>query len=86
MVDGYGSDGSPGLVTQALQSVDLPFDLVESYITSLPVKEALAVVRVSRSLIQGWSEVAELADLPLQPLVELPILQPLVIGMRPPHN
>ena len=66
VVDGYGSDGSPGLVTQALQSVDLPFDLVESYITSLPVKEALAVVGVSRSLIQGWSEVAELADLPLR--------------------
>ena len=29
VVDGYGSDGSPGLVPQALQSVDLPFDLAE---------------------------------------------------------
>ena len=66
MVDGYGSDGSPGLVPQALQSVDLPFDLAESYITSSPVQEALAVVGVPRSLIQGWSEVAELADLPLR--------------------
>lgn len=66
VVDGYGSDGSPGLVPQALQSVELPFDLAESYITSSPVQEALAVVGVPRSLIQGWSEVAELADLPLR--------------------
>ena len=66
MVDGYGSDGLPGLVPQALQSVDLPFDLAESYVTSSPVQEALAVVGVPRSLIQGWSEVAELADLPLR--------------------
>ena len=29
VVDGYGSDGSPGLVPQALQSVDLSFDLAE---------------------------------------------------------
>ena len=66
VVDGYGSDGSPGLVPQALQSVELPFGLAESYVTSSPVQEALAVVGVSRSLIQGWSEVAELADLPLR--------------------
>ena len=66
VVDGYGSDGSPGLVPQALQSVDLPFDLAESYITSSPVQEALVVVGVPRSLIQGWSEVAELADVPLR--------------------
>ena len=25
VVDGYGADGSPGLLSQALQSVDLPF-------------------------------------------------------------
>ena len=66
VVDGYGSDGSPGLVPQALQSVELPFGLAESYVTSSPVQEALAVVGVPRSLIQGWSEVAELADLPLR--------------------
>ena len=66
VVDGYGSDGSPGLVPQALQSVELPFDLAESYITSSPVQEALAVVGVPRSLIQAWSEVAELADVPLR--------------------
>ena len=30
------------------------------------MQEALAVVGVPRSLIQGWSEVAELADLPLR--------------------
>ena len=66
VVDGYGSDGSPGLVPQALQSVELPFGLAESYVTSSPVQEALAVVGVSRSLIQCWSEVAELADLPLR--------------------
>jgi hypothetical protein len=41
-------------------------DLAESYITSSPVQDALAVVGVPRSLIQGWSEVAELADLPLR--------------------
>ena len=66
VVDGYGSDGSPGLLPQSLQSVDLPFDLAESYITSSPVQGALAVVAVPRSLIWGWSEVAELADLPLR--------------------
>ena len=65
VVDGYGADGSPGLLPQALQSVDLPFDLAESYVTSSPAQEALAVVGVPRSLIQAWSEVAELADLPL---------------------
>ena len=66
VVDGYGSDGSPGLLPQSLQSVDLPFDLAESYITSSPVQGALAVVAVPRSLIRAWSEVAELADLPLR--------------------
>jgi hypothetical protein len=30
------------------------------------VQDTLAVVGVPRSLIQGWSEVAELADLPLR--------------------
>ena len=66
VVDGYGSDGSPRLLHQALQSVELPFDLAESYITSSPVNDVLAVVGVERSLIQAWSEVAELADLPLR--------------------
>ena len=66
VVDSYGLDWSPGLVPQALQSVELPFDLAESYITSSPVQEALAVVGVPRSLLQGWIEVAELADLPLR--------------------
>jgi len=66
VVDGYGSDGSPGLLPQSLQAVDLPFDLAENYVTSSPVQDALAVVGVPRSLIQGWSEVAALADLPLR--------------------
>ena len=38
VVDGYGADGSPGLLPQALQSVDLPFELAESYVTSSPVQ------------------------------------------------
>ena len=66
VVDGFGADGSPGLLPQALQSVDLPFELAESYVTSSPVQESLALVGVPRSLIQAWSEVAELADLPLR--------------------
>ena len=66
VIDGYRSDGAPGLLPSSLESVDLPFDLAESYITSSPVQDALAVVGVPRSVIQGWSEVAELADLPLQ--------------------
>ena len=66
VVDGYGLDGSPDLLPQALQAAELPFDLAESYITSSPVQESLAVLGVSRSLIQGWSEVAELADLSLR--------------------
>ena len=66
VVDGYGSNGAPGLLPQSLQTVDLPFDLAESYITSSPVNDVLAVVGVERSLIQAWSEVAELADLPLR--------------------
>ena len=53
VVDGDGSDGSPGLVPQALQSVDLPFDLAESYVMSSPVEESLALVGVPRLLIQG---------------------------------
>ena len=53
VVDGYGSDGSPGLVPPALQSVDLPFDLAESYVTSSPVQDSFALVGVPRSLIQG---------------------------------
>ena len=42
VVDGYGADGLPGLLPHALQSLDLPFDLAESYVTSSPVQEALA--------------------------------------------
>ena len=34
VVEGYGADGSPGLLPQAFQSVDLPFELAESYVTS----------------------------------------------------
>tara|TARA_Y100000022_G_scaffold97948_1_gene84441 strand:- start:53 stop:688 length:636 start_codon:yes stop_codon:yes gene_type:complete len=66
VLDGYGSDGPPGLLPQSLQSVDLPFGLAESYVTSSPVQESLALVGVPRSLIQAWSEVAELADVPLR--------------------
>ena len=66
VVDGYGSDGEPGRLLQSLQSVDLPFDLANSYITASPVQDALAVVGVPRSLIQGWNEVAALADVPLR--------------------
>ena len=64
VVDGYGSDGSPDLLPHALQSVDLPFELAESYVMSSPVQEALAVVGVSRSLVQGWSEVCLLYTSP----------------------
>ena len=66
VVDGYGSDVEPGRLPQSLQSVDLPFDLANSYITSSPMGDALAVVGVPRSLIQGWIEVAALADVPLR--------------------
>ena len=66
VLDGYGSDGPPGLLPQSLHSVDLPFGLAESYVTSSPVRESLALVGVPRSLIQAWSEVAELADVPLR--------------------
>ena len=66
VVDGYESDGEPGQFPPSLQSVELPFDLAESYITSSPVQDALAVVGVPRSLIHGWSEVAAIADVPLR--------------------
>ena len=66
VVDGYGSDRGPGLLPPSLQSLDLPFDLAESYITASPVQDALSVVGVPRQLIQGWTEVAEFADLPLR--------------------
>ena len=66
VLDGYGSDGPPGLLPQSLQSVDLPFGLAESYVTSSPVQESLALVGVPRLLIQAWSEVAELGDVPLR--------------------
>ena len=63
---GLDFDLSPALLSASLQSVDLPFVLDESYIASSPVQDASVVVGVSRPLIQGWSEVAELADLPLR--------------------
>ena len=66
VVDGYSPDQHPDLLPQALQAAELPFDLEESYITSSPVQDALAVLGVPRSLIQAWSEVAELADVPLR--------------------
>jgi len=66
VVDGFGADGSPAHLPKALQDVELPFDLAQSYITSSSVQSALAVVGVPRSLIQSWSEVAQLADLPLR--------------------
>ena len=84
VVDGYGADGSPGLLPQVLQSVDLPFDLAESYVTSSPVQEALAVVGVPRSLIQGWSEVAELADVPLRRVADGPAEDRRPVGRRAP--
>jgi len=66
VVDGCGTDDSPGLMPQLLKAVELPFDLSESYVTSSPVQDALAVVGVPRSLIEAWSEVMQLADLPLR--------------------
>ena len=64
--DGLSSDELTGLLSSSLQSVDLPFDVDQSYITSSPVQDAMAIVGVSRSLIDSWSEVAEIADLPLR--------------------
>ena len=61
VVDGYGSYGSPGLLPQSLPSVDLP----ESYIASLPVQDALAVVGAP-FFDSELGEVAQLADLPLR--------------------
>ena len=66
VVDGYASHRGLDQLPQFLQSVDLPFDLAESYVTSSPVQDSLAVVGVPRSLIQGWSEVVQLADFPLR--------------------
>ena len=66
VVEGYVADVSPCLLPHALQSVDLLFALAGSYVTSSPMQESLAMVSVPRSLIEGWSEVAELADLPLR--------------------
>ena len=34
VVDGHGADSLPGLLPHALQSVDLPFECAESYVTS----------------------------------------------------
>ena len=81
VVDGYGADGSPGLLPHALQSVDLPFDLAESYVTSSPEQEALAVVGVPRSLIQGWSKIAALADVPLR-CVDLSLVAPTQLTLK----
>ena len=77
VVDGYGADGLPGLLPHALQSLDLPFDLAESYVTSSPVQEALAVVestdaepaqslvaRTQLSLKLSFYDVAPLTDSP----------------------
>ena len=53
VVDGYGSDGSPGLFPQSLQAVELPFGLAETYITSASVQEALAVMGTPRLRLGG---------------------------------
>ena len=77
VVDGYGADGSPGLLPHALQSVELPFECAKSYVTSSPVQEALAVVettdaepaqpvvaRTQLSLKLSFYDVAPLTDAP----------------------
>ena len=56
VVDGLGADGSPGLLPYSLQSVDLPFDIAESFVTSSPLQKALAVVGVPRSLVKAVAE------------------------------
>ena len=49
-----------------LSSVDLPFDLQQSYLLAGPLQDSVAVAGASHALVQAWIDVAESADLPLR--------------------
>ena len=50
----------------ALESMDLPFNLEQSYLLTTPIQDTLAVAGIARSSVQAWIDVVEIADLPLR--------------------
>jgi len=55
-----------GLCRDSLVSIDLPFNLENSYLLSTAVQSSIVIAGVSRALLQAWSDVVERADLPLR--------------------
>ncbi len=68
VIDGLTEDDwdSNGLLRGRLGSVDLPFDLEQSYLMTSTIQESVAVSGVARSLVQAWVDVVESSDLPLR--------------------
>ena len=68
VVDGLSADG---FTTEAsnrdlLGSVDVPFNLEESYLLTTAIQDSVAVAGIKRSLLRAWIDVVEIADLPLR--------------------
>ena len=55
-------DVSEGLRRDSLGSVDLPFNLEQSYLLTNPIQDTLAVAGIARSSVQAWIDVVEIAD------------------------
>ena len=68
VVDGLSAADitSEGLRRDSLGSVDLPFNLEQSYLLTTPIQDTLAVAGIARSSVQAWIDVVEIADLPLR--------------------
>ena len=68
VIDGLSADAftTDGLRRDCLGSVDLPFDLEQSYLLTTSIQDSIAVAGIPRSSLQAWIEVSEIADLPLR--------------------
>lgn len=68
VLDGLSADDftTEGLRRECLVSVDLPFNLEQSYLLTTPIQDSVAVAGIARSSVQSWIDVAEIADVPLR--------------------
>ena len=68
VLDGLGTqhEDAQARCRSALESMDLPFDLEQSYLMTTPIQHSLAVAGIARSSLQAWIDVIEIADLPLR--------------------
>ena len=68
VLDGVGTqhEDTQARCRSALESIDLPFDLDQSYLLTTPIQRSFAVAGIARSSVQAWIDVIEVADLPLR--------------------